>query len=51
MRCSIASRVMPALLTSTSTGAELRLDRLDPGRAGGEIGDIELEGRDAGLVA
>ena len=51
MRCIVASRVMPALLTSTSTGPELGLDRLDALGAGVEIADVELEDRDAGLAA
>ena len=50
MRCIVASRVMPALLTSTSIGPSSRLDRLDALGAGVEIGDVEFEDRDAGLV-
>ena len=50
IRCIVASRVMPALLTSTSTGPSAASIAFTPVCAGGEIGDVELEDRDAGLV-
>ena len=50
IRCIVASRVMPALLTSTSTGPSSASIAFDALGAGGEIGDVELEDRDAGLV-
>ena len=50
MRCIVVSRVMPALLTSTSTGPPSAASiALTPSGAGGEIGDVELEDRDAGF--
>ena len=49
MRCIVESRVIPALLTSTSMGPSSASIALDTLGAGVEIGDIEFEDRDAGL--
>ena len=40
--CSVPSRVMPALLTSTSTGPELGRDLLHRRLARREVADVEL---------
>jgi hypothetical protein len=42
MRFIVPSRVMPALLTSTSTGPELALDLLHAGHAGVEVATSHL---------
>ena len=49
MRCSMASRVMPALLTSTSTGPTSLATCAHAGFAGGVVADVPFEDRDAGL--
>ena len=45
----MASRVMPALLTSTSTGPSFLGDLRRSRFAGGEVADVPLEHRDARL--
>ena len=49
MRCSMASRVMPALLTRIVDGAEVARDAGHALLAGGVVADVELVDGDAGL--
>ena len=49
MRCSMASRVMPALLTSMSIGPEVAGDARHALLAGGVVAHVELVDGDAGL--
>src|SRR5438045_4704564 len=51
IRCIVASRVMPALLMSTSIGPSCASIAFTPLDASVEIGDIEFVDRDAGLLA
>jgi hypothetical protein len=48
--CSMASREMPALLTSTSIGPDFVLDVDDPLLAGGVIAHVPFEDRDLGFL-
>ena len=49
MRCSMPSRVMPALLTSTSIGPEVARDARHALLAGGVVADVPLVDGNAGL--